>query len=539
MQVVRNILFLGGVFYFLWCILIRKVYTAYRYKNGSAKFEIEKPIDQAYLMNIISNNFNFPDIKAIHFDENNNVEIVGKHNTYKFEILDNQISVVYKHPESDNKECRSIEEAIVISKYLQKELCNSPINPYDSYESYKNGKKRRTIFLGVIAIVFVVFIGYVFYTELGDSVKSSQISEQYLSEFSEEITIGEAFDSFFDNTRWVTYEIGAQKYVDFSGALEVDGEPATALITFELYNESFKITTLKLDGTDAGNIMLRALLEKVYESYDPEYENEQMSTDFETNGNLRDNVRHKNTQTNNSFTEKKDEHKPLDFASSNISDTNMVRYIATITGYEPHYTPYLDFYNDGDGSYGTVSFYVNYLSGTNTLHGEWSYTDKLDIVKIALDNGYLCVKIKENGVLRVVEISDNAKIGVTAIDSEFLTERLSNVDVSPVGYNLGNATFPVNLIQDNGRVYSEIVLRGDGSFTYMPFLHGGWFGGYYEYEYMPDTHSTFLTLYVMKDDVLVQPLAEPYYLMFIMDEFGAIKYNEHTGLDYDATYSIY
>ncbi len=84
------------------------------------------------------------------------------------------------------------------------------------------------------------------------------------------ITYGDAFDSFFTDPTWSYFEATTgEDVVEFEGGLLYNNEPVTALIQFILYVDegTFEVYYLSLDDEDQDDLMLEALIEKVFEEY--------------------------------------------------------------------------------------------------------------------------------------------------------------------------------------------------------------------------------------------------------------------------------
>ena len=130
---------------------------------------------------------------------------------------------------------------------------------------------RKTIVQMVIGLAAVVIVALVLALkpdlvsdifQPGAAVRSS-----YLSQYSESVTIGDAFDDFFGNEKWSTYKDKGYTYVVFTGSFEYDGEPADARITFKITGENFRAETLEINGVEQNEFMLGLLLLRVYADY--------------------------------------------------------------------------------------------------------------------------------------------------------------------------------------------------------------------------------------------------------------------------------
>ncbi len=114
----------------------------------------------------------------------------------------------------------------------------------------------------ICAVVVLAIIGTVFSDESIDIVKNGK-SDVYNSK-----TCGEAFESFFDDAEWDCESIN-DKYdrVIFTGRCQYMEEDVEAVIEFRVNTEEekFYIDSLTLDGEPQTDLILAALLEKIYE----------------------------------------------------------------------------------------------------------------------------------------------------------------------------------------------------------------------------------------------------------------------------------
>lgn len=119
------------------------------------------------------------------------------------------------------------------------------------------------IIIAIIVAVVVLkpnFIVDIF--QPGASVRNA-----YLSQYSEKVTVEEAFDHFFDSGKWDTYKEGGYSYVVFTGSCEYFGKRADARITFKITGENFVVDTLDVNGSRQSDFVLYALMAAVYEEY--------------------------------------------------------------------------------------------------------------------------------------------------------------------------------------------------------------------------------------------------------------------------------
>jgi len=97
-----------------------------------------------------------------------------------------------------------------------------------------------------------------------------EVRQACLSQYSESVTIEEAFENFFDNRKWSEYEADGYSYVAFTGACEYQGERAYVRVTFKITGEQFVVDSLDINGSMQDDFTLYILLKKVYENYQRE-----------------------------------------------------------------------------------------------------------------------------------------------------------------------------------------------------------------------------------------------------------------------------
>ena len=125
--------------------------------------------------------------------------------------------------------------------------------------------KGAAVLLAIGVIAYVAVVNQDFFVNLvqpGIEVRGS-----YLTHYSEEVTVEEAFDNFFDNLKWSTYQQDGYTYVVFTGSCEYLGEQADARITFQITGEQFRVEQLDINGAEQSDLLLHAMLAKIYEKY--------------------------------------------------------------------------------------------------------------------------------------------------------------------------------------------------------------------------------------------------------------------------------
>ena len=130
---------------------------------------------------------------------------------------------------------------------------------------------RKTIVKTVIGLGIAIVIAFVVVLKPDFTANIFQpganVRNAYLTQYSETVTVEDAFDNFFDNGKWGTYKENDYSYVTFTGACEYLDEKADVKITFKITGENFLVERLDVNGTTQNDLMLYGLLTKVYEDY--------------------------------------------------------------------------------------------------------------------------------------------------------------------------------------------------------------------------------------------------------------------------------
>jgi len=137
----------------------------------------------------------------------------------------------------------------------------------------KEEKSAARSLLLDLAVGMVVIIGIaVFLVNNPDFVSNifrpgANVRDSYLTRYSENVTIEDAFENFFENEKWSTYNEDGYSYVAFTGSCEFMGKTADVKIAFKVTGEHFVVDSLDLNGIRQSDLVLYGLLSKVYEGY--------------------------------------------------------------------------------------------------------------------------------------------------------------------------------------------------------------------------------------------------------------------------------
>lgn len=90
------------------------------------------------------------------------------------------------------------------------------------------------------------------------------VRNSYFTNYSNEITIGDAFENVFTNCKWSKYTYNGNKYVRFTGQFkDDDGKTSTYQFNFLVLGDSATIDSIYIDGVDVSG-METVLLVGIY-----------------------------------------------------------------------------------------------------------------------------------------------------------------------------------------------------------------------------------------------------------------------------------
>jgi hypothetical protein len=93
------------------------------------------------------------------------------------------------------------------------------------------------------------------------------VREAYLSQYSESVTVEEAFNNFFGSPKWSTYEKDGYSYVVFKGVFSFNDKQSDARIVFKVTGDNFVVDQLDINGEEQDYLVTLMMLSKVYEDY--------------------------------------------------------------------------------------------------------------------------------------------------------------------------------------------------------------------------------------------------------------------------------
>ena len=96
----------------------------------------------------------------------------------------------------------------------------------------------------------------------------NQVREGYTDRYPD-ITVGEAFDSFFQNGQWESYESArGKRIVEFRGQARYDGEPADVIINFMILEKGFRAEAMQINNETVDESVGFYLLDKIFSDYE-------------------------------------------------------------------------------------------------------------------------------------------------------------------------------------------------------------------------------------------------------------------------------
>lgn len=249
----------------LWTFLLRSM-SVLKHANKGNQIVLAESLSPDGLYQKVKNELQYPDIKNIFYNEHRLLSIAGRYTIYTLLQDGNVLSVCPVMTEKRNKDMRRAEEAMCITAYLAKVFNPAtPINPYRMYKKMRHAR-RNSLIITVILVVALVLYSTVLLAPVLD--ETAKVKEAYLTQYSSEITVGEAFNGFFENPEWTSYQEGSQELIDFQGSCLVDNESAVVRITFGIYGDQFSVDSVKINGTEISDLLSASLFSAIYEQTD-------------------------------------------------------------------------------------------------------------------------------------------------------------------------------------------------------------------------------------------------------------------------------
>lgn len=212
------------------------------------------------LMDLLRDKLHLKVMQSLYFDETGSVAIKGKYSTYVIKISSEcmrlfvmvQGSKAEAYQEGDYIQCSIVK------------LFNSahPENPEEIRQMLGTIRTGR-LMARISVLAFIALIAAPF---LLNQFGSKGIASSYLTQYSETVTVGDAFGAFFADPKWESYKIGGQEYVDFTGKCTYLDEEAVMRITFSVFDDRFNVSNIAVNGIDMSPMLWPKFLDVIYSS---------------------------------------------------------------------------------------------------------------------------------------------------------------------------------------------------------------------------------------------------------------------------------
>lgn len=262
----------GYIVYQRW---VANYVVSITYEMKSNKLQLPEKMDTQALLEALSGKFNYPYFKGVRYGEKGECVIEGKYSEYTVLFDVGNVAYLTCNPKTDDKQYRTILlEAITIRSYINKFFNPTmPIDVTKDYNTLKSVEKQRkaasfVFMVASLLICLVIGTELIFPGGLQWIMKpGAEVRGAYLTQYSENVTIEEAFENYFDNGNWRTYEDNEYSYVVFTGSCEYLGERADVKVTFKITGDNFIVDSLDLNGREQNDWILYGILSAVYEDY--------------------------------------------------------------------------------------------------------------------------------------------------------------------------------------------------------------------------------------------------------------------------------
>lgn len=256
-----TLLVLAAAAWLFWNLSFRAVYISLKYRNARP---IPYPggMDKENIFQLLKEKLDYPTKKALYYNERGEITIECKYGQHVLTIDNSNIYI----GRNGSHHAKNTEEAECLDSYIRKIFNpNEPVNPYRQYKKMKSHRKNWILIQVVVIIACIIAFSIgAGESDLGDAYMSNNISVSYLTQYSSTISIGDAFDNFFDDGKWSSYAEGALNYVDYTGSCRFGNENVNVVIRFWTSDTEFKVHSVFIDGEEASILGQAALLEAIY-----------------------------------------------------------------------------------------------------------------------------------------------------------------------------------------------------------------------------------------------------------------------------------
>ena len=242
------------------------------YNHAGNKLHFDKNIDSSSVFDALNGKFNYPYFKGIRYNEAGSCVIEGKYTDYTIVFREKGCAKLeYDITGKEEKLRLILREATSIHGYLNKFF--DPELPYDAIKDFRKlklaEKQQNGIQIAISTASAILIAVFVIYMVKPDIIKpGAAVRGSYLSQYSDKVTIEEAFDSFFAKEKWRTYKENGYSYVAFTGVCEFMEKSVDVRINFKITGDNFRVDSMDINGVEQGDLMVALLLEKIYEEYE-------------------------------------------------------------------------------------------------------------------------------------------------------------------------------------------------------------------------------------------------------------------------------
>ena len=123
-------------------------------------------------------------------------------------------------------------------------------------EDRRNSKETAKVFVKII-VCSIILIVIIFNWSSISSIwrPGAVVRDAYFVSYSDEITIGEAFENVYTDCKWSEYTYNGNKYVRFTGKfIEDGGKAATYQFNFLILGDSATIDSIYINGVDVSGM---------------------------------------------------------------------------------------------------------------------------------------------------------------------------------------------------------------------------------------------------------------------------------------------
>ncbi len=259
------------------------VYTLY--ESTSNKLQLPDEMNPKDLVEALSGKFDYPYFEGVQCGEDGECIIKGRY--VECQVNFNSDGITYlsytktrgenlKFYNSEDQRVReAILEAIAIRSYINKffnpTMSTNSTKDFNRLRSMEKQKKLLSPVLSYCAaLICLIICVKIFFPNVFQYVTSPgrEVRGAYLTQYSEEITVGEAFDNFFDKGKWRKYKgDDGYKYVVFTGKCTYLDQPTDVRVIFKITGDNAVIDQVEFNGQVQNGFVEVALLLAIYGDY--------------------------------------------------------------------------------------------------------------------------------------------------------------------------------------------------------------------------------------------------------------------------------